>query len=94
MRNSKDITQEYNELCANLGHNLLQFEIFKSQAIAKFQELNKEMLEVAKVEEAEEAKVRAKEQAEQEQLVKLVEDVPRTKLDQLVAANKNLRGVR
>lgn len=88
MRKSSEITQEYNELCAQLGHNLLQFEIFKSQFIAKFQKLNEEMLEVVKVEEEQK-------QAEQEKLVQLVEDVPPpTKLEQMMNVNKKLKGVK
>lgn len=94
MRKSEEITQEYNELCAQLGHNMLQFEIMKSQAIAKFQELNKEMLVVAKEEEKVAKAEQEKKEAEQQKLIELVEDVPRSKLDQMVNINKNLKGVR
>lgn len=94
MRKSSEITQDYNELCAMLGHQLLQFEIAKSQSIAKFQKLNEEMLEVAKVEEEEAARKAAQDQVVQENLVQLVDDVSPSKLEHLVNVGKKLKGVK
>ena len=44
-RPSQEITNEYSQLCAELGNSLIQFEMSKSLTLAKFQELNKEMQE-------------------------------------------------
>lgn len=61
MRTSKEITDQFANLCAELGNAVLNFEMHKSNIIAKYVELNREMQEATKAEaeslkEAEEAK--------------------------------------
>lgn len=57
MRSSKEITQEYTDLCAVLGNALLQFELQKSQMVTKFIALNQEMIEATKHEQEEAEKL-------------------------------------
>lgn len=51
-RPSNEITQEYQQLCINLGNELIKFEVIKSQAIARYQQLNDEMLRAQAHEQA------------------------------------------
>ncbi len=55
-RPSAAITQEYSQLCAEVGNAVFNFEILKSNALAKFQKLQNEMIEATKKEEADKAK--------------------------------------
>lgn len=58
-RASQDITQEYTNLCAEVGNALFQFEITKSQAFAKYQQLHAEMQRAVEKEQAEDEKLKA-----------------------------------
>ncbi len=59
MKSSKQITDEYTNLCALLGNELIQFEIKKSNTLAQFQKLNQEMQEAIAREADEAAKLAA-----------------------------------
>lgn len=60
MRTSKEITDQFANLCAELGNAVLNFEMHKSNIIAKYVELNREMQEATKA-EAEDLKKEAEE---------------------------------
>lgn len=50
-RTSAEITQEYTQLCAELGNAVFNFEILKSNSLARFQKLQNEMIAATKKEE-------------------------------------------
>ena len=71
-RASAEITQEYTNLCAEVGNALFQFEITKSQAFAKYQKLHEEMQRAVELEQKVNEKLQSDLAAKGENLVKLV----------------------
>lgn len=73
-RKSEEITQEYQQLCIQLGNALVQFEVIKSQALTKYQQLNEEMLRAQAHEQAQAEQLKANLDAKADKLVNLVAD--------------------
>jgi len=71
-RASAEITQEYTNLCAEVGNALFQFEITKSQAFAKYQQLHAEMQRAVELEAKVNEQLQKDLTAKGENLVQLV----------------------
>lgn len=71
-RKSEEITQEYQQLCIQLGNALVQFEVAKSQALARYQVLNDEMLRAQAHEQAQAEQLKANLDEKSDKLVNLV----------------------
>ena len=50
MRSSKEITDEFTQLCMTLGNAVFNFELEKTRHMSKFLQLQQEMQEAVKVE--------------------------------------------
>ena len=74
VRQSQEITNEYTNLCAELGNSVLQFEMSKSQAFARFQALNSEMILALDAEKKQAEQLQAQLNSQGEKLVELVAD--------------------
>lgn len=55
MRSSKEITDEFTQLCMTLGNAMFNFELEKSRHMSKFLQLQQEMAEAVKAESEQKA---------------------------------------